>query len=132
MFVLSTLSIRVGSVVIYYRGIFCLFYYTCNHGNICLCTSLLFDFGASALLFSFLSLNLYFSLLPSFQFLFRMIALLCHCLIVLQLRNLSIGLGEEPCIGFTQENSMENSLQDLSLLIYVVTLVHAMTMLLLP
>ena len=37
---------------------------------------------------------------------------------VLQLRNLSVGLGEEPCIGFIQENSMENSLQDLSLLIY--------------
>ena len=37
---------------------------------------------------------------------------------VLQLRNLSVGLGEEPCIGFTQENLMENSLQDLSLLIY--------------
>jgi len=30
---------------------------------------------------------------------------------VLQLRNLSVGLGEEPCIGFTQENSIENSLQ---------------------
>jgi len=44
-------------------------------------------------------------------------------LIVLQLRNLSIGLGEESCIGFTQENSMENSLQELSLLIYVVTFV---------
>ena len=51
---------------------------------------------------------------------------------VLQLRNLSIGLGEELCIGFTQENSMENSLQELSLLKYIVTLVHAMTMLLLP
>ena len=37
---------------------------------------------------------------------------------MLQLRNLSVGLGEEPCIGFTQENSMKNSLQDLSLLIY--------------
>ena len=37
---------------------------------------------------------------------------------MLQLRNLSVGLGEEPCIGFTQENLMENSLQDLSLLIY--------------
>ena len=36
---------------------------------------------------------------------------------MLQLRNLSVGLGEEPCIEFTQENSMENSLQDLSLLI---------------
>ena len=53
-------------------------------------------------------------------------------LIVLQLRNLSVGLGEESCIGFTQENSMENSLQELSLLIYVVTLVHATTTLLLP
>jgi len=42
---------------------------------------------------------------------------------MLQLRNLSVGLGEESCIGFTQENSMENSLQELSLLIYVVTLV---------
>ena len=52
--------------------------------------------------------------------------------VVLQLRNLSIGLGEESCIGFTQENLMENSLQDLSLLIYVVTLVHATTMLFLP
>jgi len=29
---------------------------------------------------------------------------------LLQLRNLSVGLGEEPCIGFTQENLMENSL----------------------
>jgi len=38
---------------------------------------------------------------------------------VLQLRNLSVSLGEEPCIGFTQENLMENSLQDLSLLIYL-------------
>jgi len=36
---------------------------------------------------------------------------------LLQLRNLSVGLEEEPCIGFTQENLMENSLQDLSLLI---------------
>jgi len=52
--------------------------------------------------------------------------------IVLQLRNLSVGLGEEPCIEFTQENSMENSLQELSLLIYVVTLVCAMTTLFLP
>jgi len=51
---------------------------------------------------------------------------------MLQLRNLSVGLGEEPCIGFTQENSMENSLQELSLLIYVVTLVCAITTLLLP
>ena len=51
---------------------------------------------------------------------------------MLQLRNLSIGLGEESCIGFTQENLIENSLQDLSLLIYVVTLVHATTMLFLP
>jgi len=50
---------------------------------------------------------------------------------VLQLRNLSVDLGEEPCIGFIQENSIENSLQELSLLIYVVTLVHAMTTLLL-
>ena len=31
---------------------------------------------------------------------------------MLQLRNLSVGLGEEPCIGFTQENSIENSIQD--------------------
>ena len=31
---------------------------------------------------------------------------------MLQLRNLSVGLGEEPCIGFTQENSIENSVQD--------------------
>ena len=37
---------------------------------------------------------------------------------LLQLRNLSVGLGEEPYIEFTQENLMENSLQDLSLLIY--------------
>ena len=51
---------------------------------------------------------------------------------VLQLRNLSIGLGEELCIGFTQENSMENSFQKLSLLKYVVTLVYATTTLLLP
>ena len=41
--------------------------------------------------------------------------------LLLQLRNLSVGLGEEPCIGFTQENSMENSLQDLSLLIYLLS-----------
>jgi len=40
---------------------------------------------------------------------------------VLQLRNLSVGLREEPCIGFTQENSIENSLQDLSLLIYLLS-----------
>jgi len=33
-------------------------------------------------------------------------------LLLLQLRNLSVGLGEEPCIGFTQENSIENSVQD--------------------
>ena len=32
--------------------------------------------------------------------------------IVLQLRNLSVGLGEEPCIEFIQENSIENSVQD--------------------
>ena len=51
---------------------------------------------------------------------------------MLQLRNLSVGLGEEPCIGFIQENSIENSLQDLSLLKYVVTLVRVTTMLLLP
>ena len=51
---------------------------------------------------------------------------------LLQLRNLSVGLGEEPCIGFIQENPMENSLQELFLLIYVVTLVRATTMLLLP
>ena len=38
---------------------------------------------------------------------------------MLQLRNLSVGLGEEPCIVFIQENLMENSLQDLSLLIYL-------------
>ena len=31
---------------------------------------------------------------------------------LLQLRNLSVGLREEPCIGFTQENSIENSVQD--------------------
>ena len=31
---------------------------------------------------------------------------------MLQLRNLSVGLGEEPCIGFTQENLIENSVQD--------------------
>ena len=30
----------------------------------------------------------------------------------LQLRNLSISLGKKPCIGFTQENSIENSVQD--------------------
>ena len=51
---------------------------------------------------------------------------------MLQLRNLSVGLGEEPCIGFIQENSIENFLQDLSLLKYVVTLVRVTTMLLLP
>ena len=51
---------------------------------------------------------------------------------MLQLRNLSVNSGEEPCIGFIQENSMENSLQDLSLLKYIVTLVYAMTTLLLP
>ena len=32
--------------------------------------------------------------------------------LILQLRNLSISLEEEPCIGFTQENSIENSVQD--------------------
>jgi len=32
--------------------------------------------------------------------------------LVLQLRNLSVGLGEEPCIEFIQENSIENSVQD--------------------
>ena len=31
---------------------------------------------------------------------------------MLQLKNLSVGLGEEHCIGFTQENSIENSVQD--------------------
>ena len=31
---------------------------------------------------------------------------------MLQLRNLSVGLEEESCIGFTQENSIENSVQD--------------------
>ena len=39
--------------------------------------------------------------------------------LLLQLRNLSVGLGKEPYIGFTQENSMENSLQNLFLLIYL-------------
>ena len=37
--------------------------------------------------------------------------------IIVTTQNLSVDLGEEPCIVFTQENSMENSLQDLSLLI---------------
>ena len=31
---------------------------------------------------------------------------------VLQLRNLSVGLGEEPCSRLIQENSIENSVQD--------------------
>ena len=33
-------------------------------------------------------------------------------LYMLQLRNLSVGLGEEPYIEFTQENSIENFVQD--------------------
>ena len=33
---------------------------------------------------------------------------------MLQLKSLSADLGEEPCIEFIQENSMENSVQDLS------------------
>ena len=32
--------------------------------------------------------------------------------ILLQLKNLRVGQWEEPCIGFTQENSIENSVQD--------------------
>ena len=32
--------------------------------------------------------------------------------LMLQLRNLSVGLEEEPCIGFTQENLIESSVQD--------------------
>ena len=32
--------------------------------------------------------------------------------LLLQLRNLSVGLGEEPCIGFTQENLIKSSVQD--------------------
>ena len=32
--------------------------------------------------------------------------------VVLQLRNFSVGLEEESCIGFTQENLIENSVQD--------------------
>ena len=31
---------------------------------------------------------------------------------LLQLKDLSVGQWEEPCIGFTQENSIENSVQD--------------------
>ena len=31
---------------------------------------------------------------------------------LLQLRNLSVGLGEEPYIGFIQENSMEDKVAD--------------------
>ena len=33
------------------------------------------------------------------------------------IKSLSIDLREESCIGLTQKNSIENSLQDLSLLI---------------
>ena len=32
--------------------------------------------------------------------------------ILLQLKDLSVGQWEEPCIGFTQENLIENSVQD--------------------
>jgi len=31
---------------------------------------------------------------------------------VLQSQNLRVGQEKEPCIGFTQENSIENSVQD--------------------
>ena len=31
---------------------------------------------------------------------------------LLQLKDLKVGQWEEPCIGFTQENSIENSVQD--------------------
>ena len=31
---------------------------------------------------------------------------------MLQLKSLSVDLGEESCIGLTQENSIENSVQD--------------------
>ena len=33
-------------------------------------------------------------------------------LFLLQLKDLRIGQWEEPCIGLTQENSIENSVQD--------------------
>ena len=32
--------------------------------------------------------------------------------ILLQLKDLSVGQWEEPCIGFTQENLIENSVQN--------------------
>ena len=32
--------------------------------------------------------------------------------VVLQLKDLRVGQWEEPCIGLTQENSIENSVQD--------------------
>ena len=33
-------------------------------------------------------------------------------MILLQLKDLRVGQKEEPCTGFTQENSIENSIQD--------------------
>ena len=89
--------------------------------------------GQSTSFYITASINvLYSSAIPIFH-ITQLARFIASCKVfVLQLRNLSVGLGEEPCIGFTQENSMENSLQELSLLIYIVTLVHATTMLLLP
>ena len=50
--------------------------------------------------------------------------------IIVTTQNLSVDLGEEPSIVFTQENSMENSLQDLFYL-YSSVLVCTTTILLL-
>ena len=35
-----------------------------------------------------------------------------HATILLQLKDLRVGQWEEPCIGLTQENSIESSVQD--------------------
>jgi len=44
--------------------------------------------------------------------------------LLLQLKDLRVGQEEEPCIGFTQENSIESSIQDC--LPYILkALVHA-------
>ena len=51
---------------------------------------------------------------------------------LLQLRNLSVSLEEEPCIGFTQENSIENSLQDLSVIYKSICLENYIPTVMLP
>jgi len=107
----------------------------CFHGQ-----CLKFDYKIHSVLFSLLKrfnlllgicclhlvakhcLDFFYKILPVLgsEFFIQLIKLLL-CIYVLQLRNLSVGLKEEPCIGFTQENLMENSLQDLSLLIYLLS-----------